>query len=62
MHLSLSREAASHLATQEFLNILWNLKVDYHVRKNSPLVSIPEPEELGQYHFIILHKLRKLNS
>jgi hypothetical protein len=40
MKLSLSREAATFAATQEFPKILWNLKVHYHVYKSPPLVRI----------------------
>jgi hypothetical protein len=40
MDLSPSWEAANRLATQEFTNILWNLKVHYHVHKNLTLIPI----------------------
>jgi hypothetical protein len=38
--LSASWEAASHSATQDFLNILKNLMVPYHVRKGPPLGQV----------------------
>jgi hypothetical protein len=41
MELIPSWEAASHSATEEFLNILWNMKVHDCVPMSPPLVPIP---------------------
>jgi hypothetical protein len=62
MELSRSREAASHLATQEYPNIIWNPKVHYHAHKNPPLVPIlsqmnsvrTTPSYFSKIHFNIL--------
>jgi hypothetical protein len=40
MEMSLSWEAASCEATQEFPNILWNMKVYYYVQKSPSQVPI----------------------
>jgi hypothetical protein len=41
MEHSLSSEANSHSASPEIPRLLLNRKVHYHVKKGSPLVTIP---------------------
>jgi hypothetical protein len=50
MEPSPSREAASRSDTQEFLNILRNMKVQYPAHKNNSTGLYPEPEESSPYH------------
>jgi hypothetical protein len=40
MEPSTAWEVNSRLATEEFINTLWNQKVQHSVHKNSPLVPI----------------------
>jgi hypothetical protein len=63
MELSPSQEAASCAATQEFPDILWNLKIYYNVHKSPPMVRIMSqinqvnttPSYLSKIHFNIIH-------
>jgi hypothetical protein len=63
MKLSPSGDAASCAATQEFPNILWNLKVHYRVHKSPPLARIlrqinlvhTASSYLSNIHFNIIH-------
>jgi hypothetical protein len=49
MELSLSWEAASRLATQEFPNILWEPNVRYCIHAG----PYSEPDESNPYHPIL---------
>jgi hypothetical protein len=42
MEMSLSWEAASHSATQEYPNIIWNMKIHYNVQKSLGPYSEPD--------------------
>jgi hypothetical protein len=63
MEMSPFWETASFAATQEFPNILWNLKFQCHVQKSPPLVPTlnqislvhATPFDLSKTHFNIIH-------
>jgi hypothetical protein len=63
MELSPSWEIASHAATQELSNILWNPKFHYRDHKNPPMDPIlsqiepvhTTPSYVSKYHINIIH-------
>jgi hypothetical protein len=66
MHMSSSWEAACCAATQEISNILWNMKVHYHVRNSQSLAPIMTqmnpvhitPSYVYNIHVIVIHAFR----
>jgi hypothetical protein len=60
MELSPSWEAASHTATHEFANILWNLKVHNRVNKSLPLAHILS--QMNPIHRVPLRSIFILSS
>jgi hypothetical protein len=53
MELSHPWEATSSSFTQEYPNVLWNLKVHYHIHKNLPLLPYSELDQSSPYHIIL---------